>query len=107
MTGFLIETFGPFDLIPAPELNLEGISEAWEGAWDESYILPDRLVEAAAKAEELKEAKRSGRTVFTKPVAGDAVRTAVINDVDEFHFDKDRREKITKTMSYLNTRGKG
>jgi len=105
MTDYLLESFGPFDLIPAPELELADESEEWRDTWDDSYTVTADLLAAAARAEGLKAAKKIRRGSWLRPDDTDVLSAQALDDAEETNMDKEKREKMTKTLAYLHSRG--
>lgn len=105
MADFVLDTFGPYDLIPAPEVELLNQAEDRQSTWDETYTVPDDLVDAAMKVEGLKAAKRTGQGVWSQPDASDIVDIGDLGEIEALKVDHERREKMTKTLAYLHSRG--
>ena len=102
---YVLNNFGRFDLVPAPDAELMDAARDWQGSWDDSYILPDHLVAAAARVDELKEAKKTARMKWNMPVASEVRQVEAIDEVEERRVDKEWREKMTMTLSFLHSRG--
>lgn len=104
----ILDIFGPFDLNPAPDAQSDfvGEAEAWTGAWDESYTVPDELLLSAEMIDALKLDKKTGRLANVKP-KGDVAQQLQVEDLDSSKstFPEERRKRITKTLAWLHSRG--
>ncbi|KIR28825.1 endothelin-converting enzyme [Cryptococcus deuterogattii LA55] len=93
----VLDIFGEFDVSPYVDNGLANV-EPYEGAYDETYRLPDELIAAAAKVEEIKELKKAALTPDAKREKAEL--EFILNEVDEA-----RRHKLTKTLAWLHSRG--
>lgn len=103
MADFILDTMGPFDLVPAPEDDsglFERSEPEWRGAYTADYTVPRDLIAAGDKIQHLREKKSA-------PVA--PARRAVSNEEygsDIVFEDPVRQAKITKALAFLASRGK-
>ena len=100
LTDHIIELFGPFDLVPAPNSELADQRVDWRGLWHDYPRLPDYLIESAMRKDALDMARSTGRSNFD----GDVVQSQDIEE-SKTTVDKERRDKITKTLAWLDSRG--
>ena len=99
----LVDLFGPFDLNPAPDAESLMPAEEWQGHWSDDYEVPDELLAAAAKVDLLKKAKSTGGVKWPKAAA----EPVGLDDVEAFNkSDAARRDKFTKTLAWIHSRGK-
>ncbi|WWD16116.1 hypothetical protein CI109_100541 [Kwoniella shandongensis] len=103
LSDHVVDIFGPFDLNPAPGSSFVDEAQEWQGAYDESYAVSDELLASAEKVSALKEAKKLGRALAHL----DRSQAPKIDatDVEEYSFSSERRQKITKTLAWLDARG--
>ena len=100
LTDQIIELFGPFDLVPAPNSELADQRVDWRGLWHDYPRLPDYLIESAMRKDALDKSKSSaGRKVDRNSVQP--------QDIEESKttVEKERRDKITQTLAWLDSRG--
>ena len=102
LVDHITETFGPFDITPAPEATDDDLAEEnWRGTWSDDYELPDhlpRLDDIKKSARQLKIARTASRVDRNS-----TPEHAITNGSGE--FDADRRGRITKTLAWLHSRG--
>ena len=94
----VLDIFGEFDVSSQID-NALADAEPYQGAYDESYRLPDELVAAATKVEEIKELKKAVLTPGAEREKVELEHTLNKADVE-------RRHKLTKTLAWLHSRGK-
>ena len=104
LTDHIVNTFGPFDLIPAPDAEPSDESEEWRDSWDDSYIISDDLVVAAARTSALRDALRNGQRIRNRS-AQDEKLSRSLDGTEELKVDKERKEKMTRILAFLHTRG--
>ncbi|OWT41367.1 endothelin-converting enzyme [Cryptococcus neoformans] len=93
----VLDIFGEFDVSSQVD-NALASAESYKGAYNENYKLPDELIAAAAKGEEIKENKKA---TLTPGAEKEKVEFEVtLNEVDA-----ERRHKLTKTLAWLHSRG--
>ena len=101
MTDHITETFGPFDITPAPAMSDGLAEEDWRGAWTSDYELPEympRTDDVTGSSRLLKMARATVRS------QGEPAPSHVMREVSP-DFDAERRNKITKTLAWLHSRG--
>ena len=98
-----MELFGPFDLIPAPSAELLGEAAEWTGTWSEDYKVSSELLTSAANVEKLKHSKLNGGKKWDKSAVSEQL---IDEDLVEKKSDDAKREKLTKTLAWLHSRGK-
>ena len=107
----LVELFGPFDMIPAPDAELTDSAEEWKGTWDESYVVPAALSASADRIDYLKAAKSSGGVVWERPTSKSQLDDeSDLNAMSHHHHHQDddvKRQDVTKTLAWLSARGVG
>lgn len=96
----LIDVFAPFDVQPAPDADSVEMQADWSGAYDEGYIMPIELAERAALVDGIRRMRTFGRPEGDGPEYELAALTG-----DEESVNKDRVQKLTKTLAYLHSRG--
>ena len=99
MVDYLFDLFGPYDLNPAPDAGFIGEDEEWRSTWNEEYAVPAELLDSAASFETLRKARRADPHVSQE--------TAALPEslVSREAFDSDKKERITKTLAFLHSRG--
>lgn len=99
----LLELFGEFDLIPAPDADALMVEPAdWSGAYDENYEISTELVATAEEIADLRNAKSAGGVKWDRTISA-----AQLSEDDEAAYKPDvsRRDRLTKTLAWLNSRG--
>jgi len=99
-----LDVYGPFDLIPAPSAGLQDEVAEWKGAWRDDYEISSDLLASAENVDLLKQAKRNGGKKWDKSAASGQV---ALDDDDllEMGSDDSKRERLTKTLAWLHSRG--
>lgn len=90
-------------MIPAPESAVDSPTADWSGSWFEDYETPQELLEEAREASVIKTARSSRGMVWNKHMTADP-----LGDDDAFSMttqDEARRERLTKTLAWLHSRG--
>jgi endothelin-converting enzyme len=105
LADFLIDTFGPFDLNPAPDAEIQSVETEWRGSWDEAYEVPQELVARSDRLEELRVAAKTGGWVWERPTMERTEFLDNDDDVESLKPDTERRDRITKTLAWLHSRG--
>lgn len=105
----VIDLFGPFDLIPAPENELLAEeTSTWTGSYTEDYELPIELRAASARTDQLRTARQHAGSVWeeVKPTTFDdeATDATALGSTDE---EKDRIHRLTDAVTWLHARGEG
>ncbi|KAL7424231.1 hypothetical protein Q5752_001817 [Cryptotrichosporon argae] len=97
----VLDYFGPFDVASSSKSDdFDSLSSTpWRNTFNDAYVLPKDLEVAAANVEDLKAARR--------PVAGLAPLASDESEMtlEPVAFDKERRERITKALAFLHSRG--
>jgi hypothetical protein len=96
----VIDTFGEFDLVPAPDADEEDFVAITSDLG--GYVLPPTLFQAGERFQLYKEAKNFGR--FASQVKRPAFPSAD-GLVSSAKVDPERREKLTKILAWLHSRG--
>ncbi|GFZ45763.1 hypothetical protein JCM24511_03493 [Saitozyma sp. JCM 24511] len=105
LADFLIDTFGPFDLNPAPDAEVQSAETEWRGSWHEAYEVPHELVARSERLEELRVAAKTGGRVWDRPTMERSELLDNDDDVEWIKPDTERRDRITKTLAWLHSRG--
>lgn len=99
----LLDLFGTFDLVPAPEVDADVEPFEWSGSWSESYQAPQELIAIAREAHAIKTARSLGGRKWNKHVHADTLDD---DDVPSTRtHDEPRRERLTKALAWLHSRG--
>jgi hypothetical protein len=93
----LFDIFAPFDLVPAPDADVAEIEAIVQ---DETYTVPETLMERAHAIETIKQTRAFGRPTEAKPTYDLDVEIETKSEIDE-----ERVFKLTKTLAYLHSRG--
>ena len=101
MIDELVEMFGEFDIVPAPEADFVEVAD-WASTWDESYTLPPHLVDAARKVESLHLAKTFGGVTMDRSAVAPALNDE--QDLEDFKFDEERKQRLTKALAFVHSR---
>lgn len=99
--GTLVELFGEFDLIPSPDADDLVAAADWMGTYTESYAVSADLSQSADRFTALQKAKSIGGVQWDPTVE----KTHLADEEMEHKPDASRREKLTKTLAWLNSRG--
>ena len=101
LTDFVVDKFGPYDLIPAPEVD-SLVGDDWRGTWTQDYRIPEELVASAELAEDLKNHRTHA------PIASDDYTMPFDPENEDFDtptIDSTRQDKMTKILAWLHSRG--
>ncbi|ORY20602.1 putative Endothelin-converting enzyme 1 [Naematelia encephala] len=97
LADFILETIGPFDLIPAPEEDLIDESNEWRGTYTDDYEIPEHLAVDVTHPVGKRRVSPSHIDSPEQPMYLQAAENLVKSE---------RTPKITKALSYLASRGK-
>lgn len=102
LSDFVLESFGKFNLNPMPGDDAFVGGDDVTGAYTDDYVLPAELVKAAAEVEYYRNAKNRGSF---GPAPTEHVSAESLVDLKTPEISKERRDKITKTLAFLHSRG--
>ncbi|WVR05380.1 hypothetical protein IAU60_002394 [Kwoniella sp. DSM 27419] len=107
LTDYIVDIFGEFDVDSVEStFGLLPETDEWYGAWQDSYVLPEHLVDTANKVDSLKKAKHT-TTMGVESGSSQASKASIITleTVDGLKEDNERKERLTKTLAWLHSRG--
>lgn len=105
MADFVMDNFGPFDLIPAPKMDIVVDIVDWRGAYTEDFVVSDKLIASAERYDTLRQAKVTAGTVWERPAREQMVSLLEADDLAIIDNNSDRTKKITQTLAWLHSRG--
>ena len=100
----LLDLFGPFDLIPAPEAEVADVAAEWWGTWTDDFRISPALIASAENVQTLKQAKSNGGMKWVETAPRNKVQ---LEDeaLDERLSEDEKSERLTKTLAWLHSRG--
>lgn len=109
LVDFVVDKFGEFDLVPAPDdEELQAQEAEWSGAYNEDYEIPAELAVKGEQANAMRNAKKSGRMPVENGSAKSDNGLMLDDDISITKKHKGSNEgqsRMTDTLAFLHSRG--